>query len=174
MCCVYFGLFSSCVLVYPKLQVFLDCSFLIVPLIFFYSLIDNILIEVPVPNQENERSCIGVLGVSILASFYDSDIWFCNCSDRVVCFYFILKLDRWYQITNVLLLPFAISQTYLHSGIFNSSLKNFISFNEYPPFVDSPNLAHVSISIIIIGSPLPLWLIRSPHDMVTYTTWGKI
>ena len=42
------------------------------------------LIEVPVPSQESELSCICVLRASIFVSFYDFAIGFWNCSDSVV------------------------------------------------------------------------------------------
>ena len=48
-----------------------------------------LFIEVPVPSQESEWSCICVLGVLIdCASFYDFDIWFWNCSYSVVLIVF--------------------------------------------------------------------------------------
>ena len=40
---------------------------------------------------ESERSCICVLGVSVL--IYDFDIWFWNCSDSVVFIYFFISLQ---------------------------------------------------------------------------------
>jgi hypothetical protein len=43
-----------------------------------------LFIEVPVPSQENEQSCIFVPRVVDFASFYDFDILFWNCSDRVI------------------------------------------------------------------------------------------
>ena len=46
------------------------------------------LIEVPVPIQKSERSCIFVLGVFYLTSLYDFDIRFWNCSDTMVLFVF--------------------------------------------------------------------------------------
>jgi len=61
------------------------------------SLNPSFFIEMPVPSQESERSCICVSGVTCLcvraidfASIYDFDIWFWNFSDsEVFCFHFI-------------------------------------------------------------------------------------
>jgi len=43
---------------------------------------EDLLIEVHVPSQESELSCISVLEVAI---FYDCSVWF-NCSDGAVIF----------------------------------------------------------------------------------------
>jgi hypothetical protein len=54
----------------------------------------QLFIEVPLINQENERSCLCVLGMSILAPVFTIylSIGFGNCSNSVVffIFYFIL------------------------------------------------------------------------------------
>jgi hypothetical protein len=54
------------------------------------TMIPAILIEVPVPSQESERSCISLLFVSMFVSFYDLSIGFWKCSDSVVFLFFIL------------------------------------------------------------------------------------
>ena len=52
------------------------------------SLSQQIFIEVPVPSQECERSCISVLSIS---TFYDFSNGFWICSDSVVLFVFHLN-----------------------------------------------------------------------------------
>ena len=56
------------------------------------SLSSPLFVEMTVPRQKSKRSCICVLGVSILLPFYNFSIWFWNCSDSVVFFvlFFIL------------------------------------------------------------------------------------
>ena len=49
-----------------------------------------LFIELLVPGQESERACMCVLGVSIVASFYDFLITFWNCSDSGGIRYFFL------------------------------------------------------------------------------------
>ena len=49
-----------------------------------------LFIEVPVQSQENERSCICVIGIDF-TSFYDFDIGVWNCSNNVV---FLAELRR--------------------------------------------------------------------------------
>ena len=67
------------------------------------SLIPPLFVEVPVPKQESERSCICVLGCRF-GSFYDFEKeWFQNCSDSVVflellrqCGIFRIAQTVWY------------------------------------------------------------------------------
>jgi hypothetical protein len=52
------------------------------------SLTPPLFIEVPVPCQESERSCICVRGIEF-ATFYDFSVGIWKCSDNVVfCFCF--------------------------------------------------------------------------------------
>ena len=51
------------------------------------SLTPQLVIEVTVPSQEGERSCICIRGIHFV-SFYDLSIEFWNCSDSVVYFDF--------------------------------------------------------------------------------------
>ena len=55
------------------------------------SLNPPLFIEVTVQRQENERSCICILGVSIYLLFYDYSIRFRNCSDSMIVFIFLLS-----------------------------------------------------------------------------------
>ena len=50
----------------------------------------SLFIEVPVPSQESEQSCIYVLEGNNFVSFYDISIGFYNYSNEVLCFVFIL------------------------------------------------------------------------------------
>ena len=57
-----------------------------------------IVIEVPVPSQECEWSCICVLGIS---TFYDFSNGFWVCSDRVVLFVFHFNISiMWQRISD--------------------------------------------------------------------------
>ena len=67
-----------------KLSVFFVCVHKI-------SLIPPLYIEVSVPSQDSDRSCICVR-VLIFASFNGFSIRFRNCSDSVVFFVFLLDL----------------------------------------------------------------------------------
>jgi hypothetical protein len=50
-------------------------------------------LEMPVPSQEGEQSCICVIEVSIFFSVYDFSIGCWDCYDSVVfCFHFITHL----------------------------------------------------------------------------------
>jgi hypothetical protein len=51
-----------------------------------YNKVDMVFRRVRV--NDSEQLCICVLVVSSFSSFYDCDIWFCNCSDGVVFFCF--------------------------------------------------------------------------------------
>ena len=70
--------FSSSYVLY--VASFLDCPFLIAPLVFSHVyLIPPHFIEVPVPSQESERSCICMLVISLWLCFYDFSIGLWNC-----------------------------------------------------------------------------------------------
>jgi len=61
------------------------------------SLTPPLYIEVPVPTEECEWSCICMLGLSNFASIYDLSIGYWNCSDNIVFFvfhFFFLLLQR--------------------------------------------------------------------------------
>ena len=47
-----------------------------------------LFIEVPVPSQESELSCIRMIEVLIYLCFYSFLTSFCNCSDNVLGFFF--------------------------------------------------------------------------------------
>jgi hypothetical protein len=76
-------------LMYSMLPVFLDCPFLIAPLVFSHVyLIPPHFIEVAVPSQESERSCIYMLVVSLWLCFYDFSIGLWNCFRQCGIFLF--------------------------------------------------------------------------------------
>ena len=71
--------------VFHVLLLCIDWSLLV--LVLKTSLTPPLFIEVPVPCQERERSCICVSGIDF-ASFNDFSIRFWNCSDSVALFVF--------------------------------------------------------------------------------------
>ena len=89
-CVVFLFCFSSSYVLY--VASFLDCPFLIAPLVFSHVyLIPPHFIEVAVPSQESERSCIYMLVVSLWLCFYDFliGLWTVSGSVVFVCFKFI-------------------------------------------------------------------------------------
>ena len=86
-CVVFLFCFSSSYV--PYVASFLDCPFLIAPLVFSHVyLIPPHFIEVPVPSQESERSCICMLVVSLWLCFYDFSIGLWNCFRQCGIFLF--------------------------------------------------------------------------------------
>ena len=62
--------------------------------IYIYPLTPQRFIGVPVPDQESDRSCICLCWCIDVASFHHFDIWFWNCFDNVVIFYFRFIITR--------------------------------------------------------------------------------
>ena len=56
-----------------------------------------IFVELPVPNQDSERSCMCTLGASLLSH----STGFCNCSDSMVFIVFIVLHHYFYYIMDV-------------------------------------------------------------------------